>query len=452
MKVNTRDSSVEIIEDQRSAMDVVRELASDPSREDPFYVVDLSDVVRKHKLWKLALPRVQPFYAVKCNDTTTVLEVLAALGTGFDCASKSEIQKVLDLGVDRSRIIYANPCKTSSFIRYAANHGVNLMTFDNGSELHKVKAVFPDASLVIRIRVDGKARCPLGVKFGVEPEKAPELIKMAKELGLNVVGVSFHVGSGCEDAKTYHRAIKAARDLFDYAEQIGYNFDLLDIGGGFPGQKDAPLTLDETAAIINPALDSFFPITKGVRIIAEPGRYYVASAFTLCANIIAKRVIPADNPDLEDPAYMYYINDGVYGSFNCLIYDHAEVHAVPLKEAKWQTISRCSLWGPTCDSMDRIIEECYLPNLDVGDWLVFEDMGAYTVAAASTFNGFQRPALNFIASQNTWIYLQMLLGVGMSEMVVSEIPAAMKTGIDVAVEDLFQDNQPLAPEVGMIDV
>lgn len=392
-----------------------------------------------------------------CGDTSATNAALCKEGVEdkmylLRLLIKTEIQKVLDLGVDTSRIIYANPCKTSSFIRYAANHGVNLMTFDNEAELHKVKAVFPDARLVIRIRVDGKARCPLGVKFGVEPAKALSLVKTAKDLGLNVVGVSFHVGSGCEDAKTYHRAIKAARGLFDYAEQIGYNFDLLDIGGGFPGQKDAPLTFDETAKVINTALDSFFPCAKGVRIIGEPGRYYVASAFTLCANVIAKRTIPADNPDLEDPAYMYYINDGVYGSFNCLIYDHAEVRAVPLKEAKWQTISRCSLWGPTCDSMDRIVEECMLPNLDVGDWLVFEDMGAYTVAAASTFNGFLRPSLHFIASQSTWLYLQVLLGTSMFEPPVPEIPAAMKTGIDVAVEDLFQDNQTLAPEVGMIDV
>lgn len=451
MNFNAREGTVQIVEDQKTAMDVVREMASLPGREEPFYVVDLSDVVRKHKLWKMTLPRVEPFYAVKCNDTTTVLEVLAALGTGFDCASKTEIQKILSLGVDHSRIIYANPCKTVSFIKYAASHNVGLMTFDNEAELHKVKAVFPEAKLIIRIRVDGKARCPLGIKFGIEPQKARDLLKVAKALNLNVVGVSFHVGSGCEDANTYHHAIKAARGLFDFGTQLGYSFDILDIGGGFPGQKNVPVTFSETAAIINAALDDFFPVTCGTRIIAEPGRYYVASAFTLCANLIAKRVIQPENLGLEDPAYMYYINDGVYGSFNCLIFDHAEVKAVPLKEAKWQTISRCSVWGPTCDSMDCIIEECQLPNLDVGDWLVFEDMGAYTVAAASTFNGFQRPSLHFIASQSTWLYLHLQLGASSLDSAVGDEFPAMKTGIDVAVEDSFIESQTLAPEISVID-
>jgi len=450
MNFETRGGIINVIEDQRSAVDVVREMAADPEREEPFYVVDLSDIVRKHKMWKLTLPRVEPFYAVKCNDTTTVLEVLAALGTGFDCASKSEIQKVLDLGIDPSRIIYANPCKTSSFIRFASNHGVGLMTFDNEAELHKVKAVFPDAKLVIRIRVDGKARCQLGIKFGVEPEKAIPLLKVAKELELNVVGVSFHVGSGCEDAKTYHRAIKAARGLFEYAEQIGYHFELLDIGGGYPGQVSSPLAFSDTAAVINAALDDYFPSNCGVRIIAEPGRYYVASAFTLCVNIIAKRVVQPEHPGIEDPAYMYYVNDGVYGSFNCLIYDHAIINtAIPLKEAKWQTIGSCSVWGPTCDGIDRIIENCQLPNLDVGDWLMFEDMGAYTVAAASSFNGFQKPALHFIASSSTCLYLQMQLGISSQESSSNEIPA-MKTGIDVPVDDMFVDMHP--PEIGLIDV
>lgn len=450
--INAREGTVRIIDDQKTALDIVHEMASVPGREEPFYVADLSDVVRKHKVWKMTLPRVEPFYAVKCNDATTVLEVLSALGTGFDCASKAELQKVLSLGVDPSRIIYANPCKTSSFIRYAASQNVTLMTFDNEAELHKVKAMFPDAELVIRIRVDGKARCPLGIKFGVEPEKALELIKIAKALDVNVVGVSFHVGSGCEDANTYHHAIKAAHGLFDFAEKIGYHFNMLDIGGGFPGNKNNPITFDDTAVVINSALDEFFPSTSGVRIIAEPGRYYVASAYTLCANIIAKRIIEPQNSGLEDPSYMYYINDGVYGSFNCLIFDHAEVKPVPLKEEKWQTISRCSIWGPTCDSMDRIIESCMLPSMDVGDWLLFEEMGAYTVAAASNFNGFQQPEVHFIASRSTWLYMHLKLGNNTLEnSTVDEFPA-MKTGIDVSIEDTIADiNQALTPEIRVID-
>jgi len=147
-----------------------------------------------------------------------------------------------------------------------------------------------------------------------------------------------------------------------------------------------------------------------VRIIAEPGRYYVASAFTLCVNIIAKRELLM--PNGENHA-MYYVNDGVYGSFNCLLYDHATVYCLPLtNEGRMPAIDqtrKCSVWGPTCDGLDRILENVDLPDLDVGQWLVFPDMGAYTVAAASTFNGFQKPPLTFVMKYSTWLYLQELL-------------------------------------------
>ena len=138
------------------------------------------------------MPRVEPFYAVKCNNEPGILQLLASLGTGFDCASKAEIKQVLSLGVDPSRIIYANPCKMRSHIKYASERNVSLMTFDNEVELQKVKAFYPDAHLVIRILPPAsKAVCNLGCKYGIQPEKAPALLQTARDLGLNVVGLRF---------------------------------------------------------------------------------------------------------------------------------------------------------------------------------------------------------------------------------------------------------------------
>lgn len=330
MKSQTGLPSVEIVSD-KTVMDLVNEIAVE-GLEEPFYTVDLGDIVYKYKLWKLNMSRIHPFYAVKCNDSPLILELLAALGTGFDCASKAEIEAVLSMGVDPSRIIYANPCKTGSFIKHAASVGVNAMTFDNEMELHKTKSLHPDAQMVLRIRVDDSSSiCRLGIKFGCNVDDASHLLQVAKQLGINVIGVSFHVGSGCLDANAYYKAIELANHVFMIGKRIGFTFTLLDIGGGFPGSRGPYASFEEIAAVVNKALDIYFPVDSGIKIIAEPGRFFVASAFTLITNIIAKREVMIPNEgELEERTFMYYLSDGVYGSFNCLIFDHAEVTPYPL--------------------------------------------------------------------------------------------------------------------------
>lgn len=405
MKSPLGTPSVEIVTN-KTVSGLVDDIVKRTDQEEPFFVADLADIVYKYKMWKLKMPRIHPYYAVKCNDSPTVLHLLAALGTGFDCASKVEIEYVLGAGVEPSRIIYANPCKTRSFIKHAANVGVDLMTFDNEMELHKVKILHPDARLVIRIRVDdSSAVCRLGLKFGCDVEDASHLLEVAKELDLNVVGVSFHVGSGCQDSAAYSSAVASSRQVFDIAAEIGYHMEILDIGGGFPGSKGPYISFEEIAGVVNQSLDEHFPVGCGVEIIAEPGRYFVASAFTLCANIIAKRDVIEED---DETCCMYYLNDGVYGSFNCLIFDHAEVQPIPLLDSKERPILKSSVWGPTCDSMDRILETVYLPSMNVSEWLVFENMGAYTIAASSTFNGFQKPVIKCILPVHVLTYLQQL--------------------------------------------
>lgn len=381
--------------------------------EDAFFVGDLGDIIQKHERWQKTLPRVKPFYAVKCNDDHAVLKTMVDLGLSFDCASKAEIQKILKYKVSPKRIIYANPCKQTSFLKYAASKHVSLMTFDNEDELHKVKAVYPTAELVLRILppADFKVQCELGCKFGCPPKKARQLLEAAKKLGLNVVGVSYHVGSGCEEADAFRVATQQARDVFDIGLDLGFEMRLLDIGGGFPGDSNASITFEEIAEVLNTALDQYFPEEEGVHIIAEPGRYYVSSAFSLAVNIIAKRMVAQDQENEEllesptandQPSYMYYVNDGVYGSFNCLLYDHATVHPSLVKEADDELFYKSSVWGPTCDGLDCINEECELPELHVGEWLFFKNMGAYTLAAASAFNGMPPPKRHYFCLADTW--------------------------------------------------
>ncbi|KAI8960579.1 pyridoxal-dependent decarboxylase [Daldinia sp. FL1419] len=368
----------------------------DPGDEDTFFVGDLGEVYRQHMRWKKNLPRVKPFYAVKCNPDPKVIQLLAGLGTGFDCASKSEIEQVLNMGVDPARIIYAQPCKTNSYVRYVANQGVKQMTFDNADELRKIAKLFPDAELFLRILTDDSSSlCRLSCKFGASLDSTDELLALAKELGLNVVGVSFHVGSGASDPLAFLKAVRDADIVFKQAYAHGFDLQTLDVGGGFSGD-----TFEDMAHILREALDEYFP--PHINIIAEPGRYYVSSAFTVACNIIARRTI--DNPITGETSYMAYINDGLYGNFSSIMFDHQHPVAKVLRSGNRTYYNTAladnlpeadsagieySIWGPTCDGIDRITESIRFPHeLDVGDWLYFENMGAYTKCSATKFNGF----------------------------------------------------------------
>nr|CAD7405638.1 unnamed protein product [Timema poppensis] len=400
MNLTNLDECIHVVDDGTSLEKVLRNITESEVQEDAFYVFDVGDIVRKYEIFTSKLPRVTPFYAVKCNNKTIVLEVLATLGANFDCASKGEINQVLDLGIDQSRILFAKPTKLASHIRYAATVGVDLMTFDNESELHKVKSLYPDARLIIRVRCDADvAQCPLGAKFGCDIiTEAPRLIRAASFLGLEVVGMSFHVGSGCEDPPVFRRGIAAARKLFDYASTIGYNFEYLDLGGGYPGNTGT--SIDKIANVINLALEEFFP-DPSVKVIAEPGRFFVASAFALATNIHSKREVHNNEQDDSVIHVMYYINDGVYGAFNCVSNDNYHPIPVPLKSIGGKLTSS-SIWGPTCDSMDLVVKNINLPTMNIGDWIMFKDMGAYTIVGATNFNSFPHSKVKAIINKHYW--------------------------------------------------
>jgi ornithine decarboxylase len=354
----------------------------DPGDEDAFFVADLGEVYRQHLRWKVSLNRVKPHYAVKCNPDPEVLRLLAALGTGFDCASKTEMETVLAMGVDPTRIIYAQPCKTKSHLRYAAKNQVKQLTFDNADELHKVKALFPDAELYLRILTDDSASlCPLSLKFGASLDSTRNLLETAKALDLNVVGVAFHIGSGASDPQAFLKAVQDARYVFDQAAEFGFDMNTLDVGGGFCSE-----TFESMASVLSAALDEYFP--PSVRIIGEPGRYYVSAAFNLACHVIARRTV--EDPTLGTKSFMLYLNDGVYGNFSSIIFDHQHpvprilrngdkfLHGTEDRSDGYTTpeVTEYSIWGPTCDGIDCIAQSASFKEiLDIGDWLYFENMG-----------------------------------------------------------------------------
>ena len=405
--------------------DIINDYLEDNQSDHAFFIIDLGEITKAYNKWTTLLPNVKPHYAVKCNPNPVVLEALATLGCNFDCASENEIKTIIEITADPSRIIFANPCKMSSQIRYARANDVDVMTFDCEEELYKIKLYHPYAKLVLRLAVDdSKSLCKFNKKFGCRLEQVDELLRIAKTLKLDIVGFSFHVGSGCSSAENFYEAIRDCRSATDMAESIGIRINTIDIGGGFPG-VDRAIRFEDIAARVRDGAHDFFGDMPDVQFIAEPGRYFAQKSHILVLNVIGKKILyepmvkaldksaealdptgkasdptgKASDPSVpSDPLgkrIIYYLNDGVYGSFNCIYFDHTVPTILPFNERDGGQF-KSTIFGPTCDSIDLICENVMLPELAIGEWVYVEDFGAYTAASSSAFNGFKTNLFKYI--------------------------------------------------------
>ncbi len=418
-----QDYQVRLLDENIDTYDIIKMFMEMNDNENAFYIVDLSKVVRQYEKWMKYLPMVKPYYAVKCNPNVVIIKLLSQMGCNFDCASKEEISMVLSQGISPDRIIFANPCKMSSHIKYARSEDVDLLTFDNVSELYKIKLYHPKANLLVRIKVDdSKSLCKFSCKFGASHEELDDIYQLAKASNLNIVGICYHIGSLCKDLDTYKNAIEEAKRAWDKGLHYGFKMNILDIGGGFPGMDEQEeeesedgndedgeeeknktrtcwlcteidiqqvetkqLKFSDIAKTIHKALKEHFP-NEETTIIAEPGRYMVSTSHTLVLNIVSKKEFI--DKETNEKYFNYYLNDGVYGSFNCMIFDHAKPKILPYNERDGK-FYKSTIYGPSCDSMDQCGIHM-LPDLAIGERIFSENMGAYTTAAATTFNGFKK--------------------------------------------------------------
>ena len=414
--------------------DIINDYLENNQSDHAFFIIDLGEITKAYNKWTTLLPNVKPHYAVKCNPNPVILEALATLGCNFDCASENEIKTIIEITADPSRIIFANPCKMSSQIRYARANDVDLMTFDCEEELYKIKLYHPYAKLILRLAVDdSKSLCKFNKKFGCRLEQVDELLRIAKTLKLDIVGFSFHVGSGCSSAENFYNAIRDCRSATDIAESIGIRVNTIDIGGGFPG-VDRAIRFEDIAARVRDGINDFFGDMPDVQFIAEPGRYFAQKSHILVLNVIGKKILyealdksaealdksaealdkveaseqsaealdksaealdPSVPLDPSGKRIIYYLNDGVYGSFNCIYFDHTVPTILPFNERDGGQF-KSTIFGPTCDSIDLICENTMLPELAIGEWVYVEDFGAYTAASSSAFNGFKTNLFKYI--------------------------------------------------------
>ncbi len=353
----------------------------------PLCILDHNKIRENYRTFKKHLPRVQCYYAVKANSTQQIIETLFKEGSSFDVASYNEFMQVYKYirNFEKKekkyfiwdKIIFSNTIKDKATLRKIKEYKP-LVTYDNIDELKKIKEHCETAGLVLRLKVpDTGSQVEMSSKFGAEPSDAQKLIQEAFNIGLKVEGISFHVGSQCTNFDNFTEALAITSVIFHNARKKGFNVNLIDIGGGFPVPYDPQVPeFEKLAAILNSEFKRLFP--DDIEILAEPGRFIVATAATLVSEIIGKA--------RREGKIFYHINDGVYHTFSGVVYDHWIPNFNAFKEGEHEV---CAVVGPTCDSFDKITLSADLPaNLELGDYLYTENIGAYGTASSTKFNGF----------------------------------------------------------------
>jgi len=352
----------------------------------PVVVIDHRVIRANYAGFRRHLPKVQAYYAVKANPAPEIIRTLYDAGASFDVASLTEFmlvhENIKDLPAKQrqdfiwDKIIYANPIKPKETLE-ALDQYKPLLTYDNFDELRKIKRYAPHAGLVLRLRVPNTgSMVELSSKFGCDPGEAVDLILAASRIGLVVEGLSFHVGSQCTNFDNFVQALNIAAAVMREACSRGHRIKILDIGGGFPVPYDSQVKPIRTLARkVNAEIDRLFE--PDIEILAEPGRYLVATAAAVVARVIGKAV--------RDGKTCYYIDESVYHTFSGIVFDHCQYR---IKAFKGGETGIATVFGQTCDGMDTIVQSEELPPLEIGDLVYSDRIGAYSNASATWFNGF----------------------------------------------------------------
>jgi ornithine decarboxylase len=355
----------------------------------PLLILDCERVRVQYRKLRKALPGVDLHYALKPMPHPAVVNTVIAEGGFLDLATTGEVHLVERLGVDPQRCIHTHPIKRDQDIANAIKFGVRTFVADNPDEIRKFARYTADAELLLRVsfRSPG-AVCDLSRKFGCDPEDLLALARLAAEQGIQVRGLSFHVGSQAADSAKHVEALEACTKLMAAArkEKLGV-FDTLDIGGGFP--IDYGQLSQEISRFCAPIRQALAKVPKRVRVIAEPGRFIVGPSAIGVASVMGRA--------RREGHWWYYLDDGLYGSYSGQLFDHARYPVEPMRDSEERLPS--VLAGPTCDSIDVIAENLMLPELKAGDLIVGRAMGAYTWASASEFNFFPKATVVSVNAQ-----------------------------------------------------
>lgn len=355
----------------------------------PYILTDLNIVEQNARQLKELLPKVKIYYAVKSNPHLQIIECLDDIVEGYDIASLGEWELLKKHKVKPGRILFSNPVKVTSHIEHTFNEGVRHYALDSLDEIKKLSEFAPGSNVYLRVQVSNYgSKFPLSRKYGVLPTHIAEYAAMARDLGLKVRGLAFHVGSQAENLQVWETAFKICSDAIKRLELAGIEVDFLDIGGGFPANYGQPIpSIAAVCKFINKAIEQHIP--KSVEVVAEPGRFIVAGSSIVVTEVTAR--------EHRSGVDWLYLDMGVFQGL-----------MEPLEMKEWQYPiftdknprgykKTFTLTGPSCDAYDTLGDNYSLPSdINRGDKLYIASAGAYTSVYGSNFNGFQMPRNYFV--------------------------------------------------------
>jgi ornithine decarboxylase len=386
----------------KNSADLLRNFVKTNSKKDPFFVVDFANILNQYSAWCNVFPETRPYFSVRCNADACVLSVLNSLGCGFVCTSLAEMNILLSKKIHPESILFAQHFKTLSLLRVVRDAGIGMMVFDSLEELENILRICPNVKLLMRVSppsaFNGKEfslkRSSNCDTYGFEIEMMKDSLAFVKKKRANVVGISCTLPILSQDSSCFFESLSHIKQVCGMLEsELGLSQALVDIDSEILDWSTDSVNHPDTS--FEEAIRSIRSVLQGHCVIARPSKYLVMASHTLAVNVIARRTVTYSSGEENKDKYLYYVNDGIYGSFNCLVYEKHSVIPHTLVEGEAVEKFKCTIFGPTCDGIDLISEEEHLPKLEVGDWLYFPNMGAFTATSSTAFNGFDLPKFHY---------------------------------------------------------
>lgn len=336
----------------------------------PIAVLNQNNVIKKYDTWRRYLPYIKPYYAIKSLSDKSFLDCLSNLNVGFDVASKNEISLVSSYN---KPMILSNPIKSCEDILYAKKQSIKWIVCDDLNEIQKVASLYPDSEIIWRIKsVEKYSTIKFNSKFGATLEETKQVLKMP----FNIKGISFHVGSKCNNILAYIETVQIIlNNIVPLFKDNNKKMELIDIGGGFIHENDIVELNNEFSNIVS-ILNEL-----NIKLISEPGRYFSMDSLDVFTKVIAVK-------EKHDVCHIF-INDSIYNTFSGKVFDGQLYNPTPLYTGRKK---KCIIWGNTCDGSDVIVESINMPVPEVNDILLWNNVGAYTISSCvDGFNGFNKP-------------------------------------------------------------